>query len=267
MTQHVDKKSLQLSKSSMVHRSVAAKFNADLGNPSETAPTRAEKTVHVRFRLINCIFSDDLSSAACDADNVDRSVLDSGAVDDNSPFWMICEEHFNNGFPVNSIDGPTFTDKLHFNDITIDNYHEGVNPSQFRVFSSSELWSLWKEIQKEYDKVITNFKKSGNHNSSFTKTAMNVYRTELLGEDESEGDDSITSADVNDVFGVVEGGFCCFTNSIVIIYLYLWLNERPGLSGFISRNLPDILQVDTMIAPAVMSTNRQQSLVANRAMN
>ncbi len=70
--QHVDKKSLQLSKSMMVGRLVAAKFNAALGNTSETMNTiRAEKTVHVQFRLINCIFSDDLSSAACDADNMD----------------------------------------------------------------------------------------------------------------------------------------------------------------------------------------------------
>jgi hypothetical protein len=158
--QRVDKKSLQLSKSMMVHRLVAAKFNAALGNPSKITTTiRAEKTVRIRFRLINCILSDDLSSAACDADNVDRSALDSGAVGDNSPFW--CEECFNNGFPVNSIDGPTFADKLHFNHGTIDNYHEEVNPSQHGVFSSSELQSLWKEIQKEYDKVITNFKKAG----------------------------------------------------------------------------------------------------------
>jgi hypothetical protein len=131
VTQRVDKKYLQLSKSSMVRRLVAAKFNAALGNPSETSSTiRAEKTVHVRFRLINCIFSDDLSSAARDADNVDRSALDSGAVGDNSPFWKLCEERFNNGFPVNSIHGPTFADKLHFNHVTIDNYHEGVNPCQ-----------------------------------------------------------------------------------------------------------------------------------------
>ena len=96
---------------------------------------------------------------------------------------------------------------------------------------------------------------------------MNVYRTEWLGEDESECDDSVTSADVNDVFGVEEGGFCCFTNSVVIIYLRLWLNERPGLSGFVSRHIPDILQVDTMTAPAAMSTTRQQTLVVKRAMS
>jgi hypothetical protein len=59
------------------------------------------------FRLINCIFSDDLSSAACGADNVDQSALDSGAVGDSSLFWKLCEERFNNGFLDNSIDGPT----------------------------------------------------------------------------------------------------------------------------------------------------------------
>jgi hypothetical protein len=88
---------------------------------------------------------------------------------------------------------------------------------------------------------------------------MNVYQTEWLGEDESEGDDSVTSADVNDVFGAEEGGFCCFTHSVVMIYLRLWLNERPGLSGFTSQHIPDILQVDTITAPAAMSTTRQQT--------
>jgi hypothetical protein len=35
---------------------------------------------------------------------------------------------------------------------------------------------LWKEIQREYEKVFNNFKKSGNHNSSFTMEAMRTFR-------------------------------------------------------------------------------------------
>ncbi len=44
------------------------------------APATPEKTVHVHFHPINCIFSDDLFQFAQEADNVDRAALDSGAV-------------------------------------------------------------------------------------------------------------------------------------------------------------------------------------------
>jgi hypothetical protein len=100
------------------------------------------------------------------------------------------------------------------------------------------LNSLWKEIQKEYEKVFINFKKSGNHNSSFTKEAMKAFQKEADPETESV-QSSVHSADLNDVFGVEEEGFCNFTNSIVVIYLRLWLNECPGLTNFVSRQLPD----------------------------
>ncbi len=56
-----------------------------------------------------------------------------------------------------------------------------------------------------------------------------------------------------------EGGFCNFTNSIVVIYLRLWLNERPGLNGFVSRQLPDTIQVDSMQAPGALPAAKQQS--------
>ncbi len=62
----------------------------------------------------------------------------------------------------------------------------------------------------------------------------------------------MNSADINDVFGQEQGGFCSFTNSVVMIYLHLWLNERPGLTGFVSRHIPDEFQVDTLTAPAAI---------------
>ncbi len=194
---------------------------------------------------------------------MDRSALDSGAVGDNSAYWKLCEERFNNGFPVNSVDGPTFSNKMHFNHPSIDGHHEQVQPSLHGMFTSSDLRSLWKKIQKEYDKVFTNFKKSGNHNSSFTKSATDVFCREGLEDDESVAE-LMTSADINDVFGVEEGGFRCFTNSIVIIYLRLWLNERPGLTGFVSRHIPDEFQVDTMIAPVARATAKQQDAISSK---
>ena len=78
--------------------------------------------------------------------------------------------------------------------------------------------------------------------------------------EEKSVDSSIKSADLDDVFGVEEGGFCNFTNSVVIIYLRLWLNEKPGLTNFVSRQLPEEIQIDSMGAPAsTMAAKRQLS--------
>jgi len=131
VTHRENKKSLQVSKAMMVRRLMGKKFNALAGveplNP--VAMPKPQKTVHARFRLINCLFSNELSAQADFADNVDRSALDSGAVGDNSIFWQLCTEQFNSGFPVNSVDGPMFADTLHFSHPTIDNHHEHVQPS------------------------------------------------------------------------------------------------------------------------------------------
>jgi hypothetical protein len=47
--------------------------------------------------------------------------------------------------------------------------------------------------------------------------------------------------------------------SIVVIYLRLWLNECPGLNSFVSCQLPDTIQVDSMLAPGALSAAKQQS--------
>ncbi len=108
-------------------------------------------------------------------------------------------------------------------------------------------------MQKEYDKVFTNFKKSGNHHSSFTKSAMDVCQREALGDAKSM-ESSMNSTDIDVFLAKKEGGFCCFTNSVVRIYHRLWLNEQLGLNGFISQNIPDEFQVNTLTAPAPTAT-------------
>jgi hypothetical protein len=59
---------------------LAKKFNTDAGVAAALASARPEKIVHVYFHLLNCIFNEDL--------------LDSGAVEDNSTYWKLCEEQF-----------------------------------------------------------------------------------------------------------------------------------------------------------------------------
>jgi hypothetical protein len=142
----------------MVWHLVTKKINALLGaNAAVAVPTpKTQKIVHVRFHLINCLISDELASSADNAD-INRAALDTGAVGSNSPLWKLCEERFNNGSPVDSVDGTLIADKVHFSHRSRDTHTEPVVPSQHGTFSSSDLNSLWKEIQKEYEKVFNNF--------------------------------------------------------------------------------------------------------------
>jgi len=55
--------------------------------------------------------------------------------------------------------------------------------------------------------------------------------------DFSDGDD--------DEFGMENGGWCCITNSLPIIYLRMWLNEKPNLTSFVSRQIPPDVKLDT----------------------
>jgi hypothetical protein len=68
--------------------------------------------------------------------------------------------------------------------------------------------------------MMVNFTKSGSHESSFTRVAMRV----LLNDDDKSSnggsDDIDEPSDMEaDEFGVDQGGFCCFTNSLPIVYL------------------------------------------------
>ncbi len=70
--------------------------------------------------------------------------------------------------------------------------------------------------------------------------------TSTLNDDDEVGDD--------DEFGVETGGWCCFTNSLPIVYLRMWLNERPLLTSFVSRKIPDRIQLDTARAASTKKT-------------
>lgn len=94
--------------------------------------------------------------------------------------------------------------------------------------------------------MMVNFTKSGYHESSFTRVAMRV----LLNDDDktsNHGSDDIDepSDKVADEFGVDQGGFCCFTNSLPIVFLRMWLNEKPHMTSFVSHKIPDECQLDT----------------------
>ncbi len=73
------------------------------------------------------------------------------------------------------------------------------------------------------------------------------------------------SSDRNDEFGIETGGWCCFTNSLPIIYLRMWLNEKPNLTSFISRQIPMDVQFDTSNTDA--SKKRKASDTSTSAIN
>jgi hypothetical protein len=52
----------------------------------------------------------------------------------------------------------------------------------------------------------------------------------------------------DDEFGLETGGWCSFMNSLPIIYLRMWLNEKPTLTSFVSRQIPPDIQFDTAIS-------------------
>ncbi len=181
-------------------------------------------------------------------DTVCRAELDAGLVGNNSPFWKMVESRFNTGFPPDGVDGIAHADLMHHihplfhqNDVTID-------PKRHGQFSAEKLRSVWKDLQAEYDTVTVNFTKSGNHDSSFTRAAMLALKKNN-GEDSNESESSLNDDDINedsdDDFGMEGGGWCCFTNSLPIVYLLMWLNEKPNLTSFVSHQIPADIQCDS----------------------
>ncbi len=170
VTHRVDNKSRQMSKPMMIRRLIGAKFGLVEELAASSKP--AAKTIHDKFRLLNCLFSDEIGALAATAEDVSWADLDTGAVGGNSLHWKVVEKRFNEGFPEDSLDGPVFADKVHFMHLSIQEHHETVNPAIHGTFTSEELHKMWKEIQRDYDRVMVNFTKSGNHNSNFTKAAM-----------------------------------------------------------------------------------------------
>jgi len=166
----------------------------------------------------------------------------------------LVESHFNSGFPSDGVDGQKYPDIIHHIHPLFDQHDEVINPGTHGTFKAEKLRSLWKEMQSEYDTVMTKFTKSGNHQSSFMRAAMkalNNDQTSLLSSSSLNDDDEEEEDDLgdDDESGVEAGGWCCFTNSLPI-YLRMWLNEWPLLTTFVSRKIPDGIQLDTMKAEA-----------------
>jgi hypothetical protein len=97
-------------------------------------------------------------------------------------------------------------------------------------------------MQSEYDTVMKKFTKSGTHQISFTRAPMKALddNGDETNDDVLNADDEVDGGGDDDDFGVESGGWRCFTN-----YLRVWLNKRPILTSFVSRKIPDGVQLDT----------------------
>jgi hypothetical protein len=103
-------------------------------------------------------------------------------------------------------------------------------------------------LQAEYDTVTVNLTKSGNHDSSFTRVAkLSLNQTD--GEDSQQSISILKDDDVNegddDEFGMDGGGWCCFTNSLPIVYICMWLNKKTSLTSFVGGQIPADVQCDS----------------------
>jgi hypothetical protein len=232
---------------------------ADLADAS-TVPHASRVTISDKFRLINVIFSDELSDAALSSeDSSTRADLDAGLIGYKSPFWKAVEQRFNHGFPPDGVDGTAFADLIHYIHPLFHSSGVEINPEKHGNFPAEKLYAFWKELTKEYDTVFVNFTKSGNHQSSFTRAAMMSLKssTSTIESDDLHSDDEDEEADE---FGMEDGGFCCFTNSLPIVYLRLWLNVKDVMTDFVTREIPSDVQLDSG------DRSRKKRLAADSAM-
>jgi hypothetical protein len=143
VTHRIEGKPRDLPKKVVVRKLLHEKFL-----PSAATASPQVKTIHDKFRVINIIFSEECCAMAAASTNaLSREELDTGAHGDNSKFWKTVEKRFNGGFEPNSIDGPVFADKLHFNHPNFTTFEEIIDPQLHGTWSSGELRKMWKEIQ------------------------------------------------------------------------------------------------------------------------
>jgi hypothetical protein len=119
------------------------------------------------------------------------------------------ESRFNSGFPPDGVDGMTFSDLMHHIDPLFHQFDATIDLAIQSQLSAEKLISAWKELLKEYDMVIINFMKLGNHDSSFTKAAIVAYNRMESQNDSDSSSNSLNDADCNegndDEFGMETG--------------------------------------------------------------
>jgi hypothetical protein len=204
--------------------------------------------INDKFWLINVFFSEELHELATKSEEAaTRAELDADLVGHKLHFWQLVHLRFNEGFPPDSTDGPTFANQIHHMHPLFHTGDTVINPGRHGTWTAEKLKKVLKDLLAQYDSVITNFTKSGNHNSSFTRAAMRALANSDNNSDNSSigSNTTINSNEEANEFSTDPGGWCCFTNRLPIVYLRMLLNERPNMTSFISQKIPDECQLDT----------------------
>jgi hypothetical protein len=111
-----------------------------------------------------------------------------------------------------NVEGIDFLDNVHFTHTFYDSHSVTIDPGKHNLFSRTKLQTMWNKIKGDYDLAMTNFTKSGNHNSSFTATA--IRQMKRLQHREEIDDEDLSCSDSedwdDDPQGVGERGFAHF---------------------------------------------------------
>jgi hypothetical protein len=139
--------------------------------PNVTSDAKAPaKTKNCVFRLINVLFSDEMSPKFVQlGEKKDKTILDSGLAANNEYFWQEVVEKFQQTNVI--YDCIAFTDPM----------FSGVDPSIKVEHSWSKLREIYKALTKSYGEVFDNHKKSGNHDDfiNFCGSRSDVYYLHL----------------------------------------------------------------------------------------
>jgi len=147
-----------------IHQSFYDGANDPANNASDTkAPV---KTRNCTFRLINVLFSDEMSPKFGQlGGKKDKNVLDTGLAANDEYFWQEVAEKYQE--TNNAYDNLAFVDSVFL----------GVNPSVKLEHSWSKLREIYKGLTKSYGEIFENHKKSGNHDDfiNFCGSKSEVY--------------------------------------------------------------------------------------------
>ena len=144
----------------------AASYDA-MGNRSNKEAAKAPaKTKNCIFRLINVLFSDEISAKFISlGEKNSKNVLDSGLAGFDEYFWQDVSVQYQS--TCSAFDDLAFYDDM----------FEGINPSVKLNHSWSKLREIYKVLSKDYEVVRENHKKSGNHDDfiNFCNNKSEVY--------------------------------------------------------------------------------------------
>ncbi len=207
-------------------------------------------TIHDNFCLVNIMFTDETIEISNESGSLaTRAKLDTSQVGSHAPFY------FGVMFLPNSLgldgnpnmEGTDFLEKVHFYYQYYENHSVTINPGSHNLFPSSKLRSIRSKIKADYDLMLTNFTKSGNHSSSFTATAISIFncngvnrmmrkvKTCMMIQKQWESGHLLISP----------------TRSLSVMYLRNWVKGKPEHTNFCSKQILPAAQLDSQFSAVV----------------